>query len=64
LHYSCPPPQPRALKPEPWPVYLAVLTLRRRGIRVIRAGKREHLVDGRRVYSGKQLVALARAAKG
>jgi hypothetical protein len=58
-----PPPQPRTLKPEPWPLYLAVLVLRRRGHRVIRAGRREHLVDGLRIYSGKQLVRLATVAK-
>ena len=50
-------------KPEPLSLYLAVLTLRRRGYIVHRAwniycGPRGHWVDGKRV-SGKMLAAMA-----
>ena len=53
-------PQPRLVRRrESLDLYLAVLVLRRRGHRVYRAGRRQHLVDGRRVFGEKRIVAMA-----
>lgn len=57
-------PQPRLSRREPWPIYLAVLKLRRFGHRVYRSGIHEHVVDGRRVRSDTALVTMAAKKKG
>lgn len=51
--------QPRFTRPEPWSLYLAVLTLRRKGLRVCRHGRYAHLVEGKRVLSSKLLIQMA-----
>lgn len=54
-----PVPQPRLRKPESAELYADVLALRRRGCRVYRHGRREHLVDGKCV-GPMTLMAMAR----
>lgn len=51
--------QPRAERLEAIEVYAAVVTLRMRGHRVWRRGRKGHIVDGRFVPSGKMLVRMA-----
>ena len=49
------------LKPEPAELYLAILTLRKREHKVYRSGRRTHSIDGKRIWSDKMLLQLARA---
>lgn len=59
-----PVPQPRAHDPEPWDLWLAVLALRKRGLRVYRHGRRAHSVGGQVVHSARRVIAMAQSAEG
>ncbi len=51
--------QPRNVKTEPEALYADVVALRKHGAAVYRAGRHEHIVDGRTVGDA-QLAAMAR----
>lgn len=47
--------QPRLVKPEPTPVYDAVMKLRRSGFQVFRAGRDRHVIRLQAASSGKKI---------
>lgn len=59
--FASQPAQPRYVKPEPAALYQAVLTLRKKGHKVYRSGRRAHTVDGCYVPTD-WLLELARVA--